>query len=216
MRRAKSNLKGRLTAFFALASLASLSLNLGMLNEAGAKEKQKADLKETQKETQASARSSVEKKLFSDTENGYSIEFPTNWETKNDMIVSLVAAPRETFKMPNPIPNIKIVVKSIPDGHTLDTISDTAVRQWSSIWKVESDEHSKAGKTPTRRLVLVQSIPVSVDTSGPVLQQTKVLKAFAVSKDKYYIISCAAYVDNFEKSREMFNEVIDSLTLTKP
>lgn len=160
--------------------------------------------------------SSVEKRLYSDVENGYSIEFPATWDTKKDMIVSLVAAPKETFKMPNPIPNVKIVVKSIPDGHTIDTISDTAIRQWSSIWKIESDERSKAGKTPTRRLVLIQSIPVSIDTSAPFVHQTKVLKAFAASKDKYYIVSCATYEDNFEKSRQMFTEIIDSLTLTQP
>jgi hypothetical protein len=205
----KNNLNKRLTAFFALACLASIA---GISTEASAREKPK----ENQKETQTNTSSDVEKHLYSDSENGYSIEFPANWKTKKDMIVSLVAAPSETFKMPNPIPNIKIVVKSIPDGHTLDTISDTAVRQWGAIWKVESDEHSKAGKTPTRRLVLVQSIPISVDTSGPVIQRTKVLKAFAVSKDNYYIISCSAYTDNFEKSRQMFNDVIDSLTLAKP
>ncbi len=214
MSTSKDNLNKRLTAFFALVSLAGLVSGMGIFNETGAK--QKANQEEKQKETQTSVSPGAEKRLYRDSENGYSIEFPANWETKKDMIVSLVAAPSETFKMPNPIPNIKVVVKAIPDGHTLDTISDTAVRQWGAIWKVESDEHSKAGKTPTRRLVLVQSIPVSVDTSGPVLQQTKVLKAFAVSKDRYYIISCAAYVDNFEKSRPLFNEVIDSLTLTKP
>ena len=204
MKTGKSSFKKRL-AFFVLACLAA-----GTLSLPGAIAKQKP------KQTETKASSSVEKHLYNDEENGYSIELPLNWETKNDRIVSIVAAPSETFKMPNPIPNVKIVVKPIPDGHTLDTISDTAVRQWSSIWKVESDEHSKAGKTPTRRFVLVQTIPVGIDTSQPVMQQTKVLKAFAVSKDKYYIISCAAYVDNFEKSRQMFNEIVDSLTLTKP
>ncbi len=204
MKIANDSFQKRLAAFFVLACLASGSLVLP-----AALAKKPPLVKEP------IVTSGVEKHLYSDEENGYSIEFPINWDTKKDMIVSIVAAPKETFKMPNPIPNVKVVVKPIPDGHTLDTISDTAVRQWSSIWKIESDERSQAGKTPTRRLVLVQSIPVSIDTSAPVLQQTKVLKAFAVSKDKYYIISCAAYVDNFEKSRQMFHEIIDSLTLTK-
>lgn len=205
MRTADRSFEKGLAAFFVLACLAS-----GLLIPPDALAKKPPLDKEP------IAAPAVEKHLYNDTENGYSIEFPATWDTKKDMIVSLVAAPKETFKMPNPIPNVKVVVRPIPDGHTLDTISDTALRQWSSIWKIESDERSKAGKTPTRRLVLVQSIPVSVDTSGPVVQQTKVLKAFAVSKDKYYIISCAAYVDNFEKSRQMFNEIVDSLTLTQP
>lgn len=205
MRKADRSFEKRLAAFFVLACLAS-----GLLTPPDAPAKKPPEAKEP------ITTSSVEKHLYSDAGNGYSIEFPATWDTKKDMIVSLVAAPKEIFKMPNPIPNVKVVVRAIPDGHTLDTISDTALRQWSSIWKIESDERSKAGKTPTRRLVLLQSIPVSVDTSGPVVQQTKVLKAFAVSKDKYYIISCAAYVDNFEKSRQMFNEIVDSLTLTQP
>lgn len=202
---ANRSFEKRLAAFLAIAFVLSGSL---VPPDALAKQKPKP--------AETNTTSSVEKHLYNDAENGYSIEFPVNWDTKKDMIVSLIAAPKETFKMPNPIPNVKVVVKPIPDGHTIDTISDTALRQWSSIWKIESDERSKSGKTPSRRLVLVQSIPISVDTSGPIIQQTKVLKAFAASKDKYYIISCAAYVDNFEKSRQMFNEIIDSLTLAQP
>ena len=205
MTTANRSFEKRLAAFLVIACVVS-----GPLVLPDALAKQKPNPAET------ITTSSGEKHLYADAEHGYSIEFPANWDTKKDMIVSLVAAPKETFKMPNPIPNVKVVVKPIPDGHTIDTISDTALRQWSSIWKIESDQRSKSGKTPSRRLVLVQSIPISVDTSGPVMQQTKVLKAFAASKDRYYIISCAAYVDNFEKSRPLFNEIIDSLTLTGP
>lgn len=163
-------------------------------------------------ETSADVRISKDKTKFSDAENGCSLEFPAGWRTQKDRIVNLVAAPLESFKNPNPIPNVKVVVRPIPDGHTLDTISDTAVKQWGAIWKVESDVHSKEGKTPTRRLVLVQTIPLSLGSEHAV-QQTKVLKAFAASKDKYYIISCAAYVDNFADYEKKFTEIIDSLTL---
>ncbi len=128
--------------------MASLVSGLGIFNETGARENQKAKQKENQKETQTSTSSGVEKRAYSDSENGYSIEFPANWDTKEGHVRQRSSRhPSETFKMPNPIPNIKIVVKTIPDGHTLDTISDTAVRQWATIWKVESDEHSKAGRT---------------------------------------------------------------------
>ena len=175
-----------------------------------------ASAKHKPKDIPAEAEKSADKVSFSDAENGYSLEFPSGWRTEKDRIVNLVAAPSESFKSPNPIPNVKIVVKPIPDGYTLDTISDTAVRQWSAIWKVESDEHSKEGKTPTRRLLLVQSIPVSIDTSQPTIQQTKVLKAFAVSKSNYYIISCSAYVDHFDKYQKMFNDIVNSLTITNP
>lgn len=163
-------------------------------------------------ETTADVQISNEKTKFSDAENGYSLEFPAGWSTQKDRIVNLVAAPLESFKSPNPIPNVKVVVRPIPDGHTLDTISDTAVKQWGATWKVESDVHSKEGKTPTRRLVLVQTIPLSLGSEHKV-QQTKVLKAFAASKDKYYIVSCAAYVENFSNYEKTFTEIIDSLTL---
>lgn len=168
--------------------------------------------KDKQEETTADVQVSQEKTQFSDKENGYSLEFPAGWKTQKDPIVNLVAAPLESFKSPNPIPNVKVVVRPIPDGHTLDTISDTAVKQWGAIWKVESDVHSKDGKTPTRRLVLVQTIPLSLGSEHKV-QQTKVLKAFAASKDKYYIVSCAAYVDNFANYEKRFTEIIDSLSL---
>lgn len=171
-----------------------------------------ASAKDKPEETTADVQVSKEKTQFSDAENGYSLEFPAGWKTQKDPIVNLVAAPLESFKSPNPIPNVKVVVRPIPDGHTLDTISDTAVKQWGAIWKVESDVHSKEGKTPTRRLVLVQTIPLSLGSEHKV-QQTKVLKAFAVNKDKYYIISCAAYVDNFSNYEKTFTEIIDSLTL---
>lgn len=61
----------------------------------------------------------------------------------------------------------------------------------------------------------MQSIPLSLSTSERVVQQTKVLKAFAVHNDKYFIISCAAFVDNFDKYQKEFTEVVDSLTMTK-
>lgn len=158
---------------------------------------------------------SKEKTLFRDNENGYSLEFPPGWKTEKDRIVNVVAAPLESFKSPNPIPNVKIVVRDIPPGHTIDTICDTSIRQWNSIWKIESDEHSNEGKTPTRRLVLLQSIPMPLATSEPKIQVTKVLKAFAVNNGKYYIISCADFAENFEKSKKQFTEIIDSLTMTK-
>lgn len=171
--------------------------------------------KEKPESNTADVQASKDKTSFTDQENGYSLEFPPGWKTEKDRIVNIVAAPVESFKSPNPIPNIKIVVRTIPDGMNLDTICDASIRQWSAIWKVESDEHSKVGKTPTRRLVLVQSIPLSLSTSERVVQQTKVLKAFAVHKDKYFIISCAAFVDNFDKYQKEFTEVVDSLTMTK-
>lgn len=171
--------------------------------------------KEKPEETSADVQVSTEKTPFADAENGYSLEFPPGWKTEKDRIVNIVAAPLESFKSPNPIPNVKVVVRTIPGGLNLDTICDASIRQWSSIWKVESDERSKEGKTPTRRLILVQSIPLSLDPSKPVVQQTKVLKAFAVHKDKYFIISCAAYVDHFDKYQKQFNDIVNSLTMTK-
>lgn len=176
---------------------------------------QKASADAKAEENTADLQVSKEKTLFSDNENGYSLEFPPGWKTEKDRIVNVVAAPLESFKSPNPIPNVKIVVRDIPPGHTIDTICDTSIRQWNSIWKIESDEHSNEGKTPTRRLVLLQSIPMPLATSEPKIQVTKVLKAFAVNNGKYYIISCADFAENFEKSKKQFTEIIDSLTMTK-
>jgi len=143
---------------------------------------------------------------FADKKNGYSIDFPSNWKTKSDPIVSLVATSEAQIKEANPFPNVKIVVRSLPSGETLDSISDRAMMQWSSMWKVESDQHSNKGKTPTRRLVLQQLIP-------QLNLRTKVLKVFAASGDNYYIISCADKPENFEQSKKMFEAMVDSFKL---
>lgn len=153
--------------------------------------------------------------VFENKEKAYRLLLPKNWKTKSDPIVDVVAAPEETFKQPNPIPNIKVVVKPIPTGHTLDTICDTSVRQWSSIWKVESDKKLDLGSIPMRKLILLQTLRFPTGTETPVRQQTKVLKAFATSGDQYFIISCSNYEANFEKTHALFDRVVESLAMSK-
>lgn len=143
---------------------------------------------------------------YADKQNGYSIDFPSDWKTKTDPIVSLVATPAAQIKEANSFPNVKIVARSLPSGETLDTICDKSMRQWATLWRVQSDQRSQKGGTPTRRLVLIQIIP-------QVNLKTKVLKAFAVSGDNYYIISCADKPEHFEESKKTFEAIIDSLKL---
>ncbi len=141
-----------------------------------------------------------------DKQNGYSIDFPSDWKTKTDPIVSLVATPAAQIKEANSFPNVKIVARSLPSGETLDTICDKSMRQWAALWQVQSDQHSQKGGTPTRRLVLMQIIP-------QFNLRTKVLKAFAVGGDNYYIISYADKPEHFEESKKTFEAIIDSLKL---
>lgn len=141
-----------------------------------------------------------------DKQNGYSIDFPSDWKTKSDPIVNLVATPAAQIKEANSFPNVKVVARSLPSGETLDTICDKSMRQWATLWQVQSDQHSQKGGTPTRRLVLMQIIP-------QFNLRTKVLKAFAVGGDNYYIISCADKPEHFEESKKTFEAIIDSLKL---
>ncbi|MBA4076495.1 MAG: hypothetical protein C0508_15745 [Cyanobacteria bacterium PR.023] len=143
---------------------------------------------------------------YADKQNGYSIDFPSDWKTKSDPIVSLVATPAAQIKEANSFPNVKIVARSLPSGETLDTICDKSMRQWATLWQVQSDQRSQKGGTPTRRLVLMQIIP-------QFNLKTKVLKAFAVGGDNYYIISCADKPEHFEESKKTFEAIIDSLKL---
>ncbi|MDP3509701.1 MAG: PsbP-related protein [Candidatus Melainabacteria bacterium] len=143
---------------------------------------------------------------YADKQNGYSIDFPSDWKTKTDPIVNLVATPAAQIKEANSFPNVKVVARSLPSGETLDTICDKSMRQWATLWQVQSDQRSQKGRTPTRRLVLMQIIP-------QVNLKTKVLKAFAVSGDNYYIISCADKPEHFEESKKTFEAIIDSLKL---
>ena len=143
---------------------------------------------------------------YADKQNGYSIDFPSDWKTKSDPIVSLVATPAAQIKEANSFPNVKIVARALPSGETLDSICDKSMRQWATLWQVQSDQRSQKGGTPTRRLVLMQIIP-QFDL------RTKVLKAFAVGGDNYYIISCADKPEHFEESKKTFEAIIDSLKL---
>lgn len=150
--------------------------------------------------------------VFEDKKLHYKLRLPAGWKTKTDMIVNLVAAPAESYVNPNPIPNIKIVVRDLPEGQTRDTICDTAMRQWGSIWKIESDQKIDGEYTPTRQLVMTQTLQL---TSGdkPVKQETKILKAFAANKSHYFIISCSDYGANFPESLPEFRKVIGSLII---
>jgi hypothetical protein len=143
---------------------------------------------------------------YADKQNGYSIDFPSDWKTKTDPIVNLVATPAAQIKEANSFPNVKVVARSLPSGETLDTVCDKSMRQWATFWQVQSDQRSQKGRTPTRRLVLMQIIP-------QVNLQIKVLKAFAVGGDNYYIISCADKPEHFEESKKTFEAIIDSLKL---
>jgi hypothetical protein len=143
---------------------------------------------------------------YADKQNGYSIDFPSDWKTKSDPIVSLVATPAAQIKEANSFPNVKIVARALPSGETLDSICDKSMRQWATLWQVQSDQRSKKGGTPTRRLVLMQIIP-------QFNLKTKVLKAVAVGGDNYYIISCADKPEHFEESKKTFEAIIDSLKL---
>ncbi len=144
--------------------------------------------------------------IYVDKQNGYSIDFPNDWKTKSDPIVNLVATPAAQIKEANSFPNVKVVARSLPSGETLDTICDKSMRQWATLWQVQSDQHSQKGGTPTRRLVLMQVLP-------QFNLRTKVLKAFAVGGDNYYIISCADKPEHFEESKKTFEAIIDSLKL---
>ena len=143
---------------------------------------------------------------YADKQNGYSIELPNDWKTKKDPIVNLVATPAALINEANSFPNVKVVARSLPSGETLDTICDKSMRQWATLWQVQSDQRSQKGGTPTRRLVLMQVLP-------QVNLRTKVLKAFAVGGDNYYIISCADKPEHFEESKKTFEAIIDSLKL---
>ena len=154
------------------------------------------------------ATASAQATPYTDKANNYALELPADWQTKTDPIVTMVAVPGDLIKEVNAFPNIKVVARAMPVGYTLDSLCDASVKQWGPIWKVLSDKHVTTGKTVTRRLELEQTIPIAN-------QKTRVLKAFAVGSDKYYIVSCSDKPENFEKSKASFEAVIDSHKLSQ-
>ncbi len=155
---------------------------------------------------QARAESSSSKPFISE-KDGYVMHLPAGWKTKPDPIVNLVAAPGELIEEANPLPNLKVVVRPMRDGMTLDQICDLSQRQWAGAWKVDSDKHLTVDGRPTRRLVLSQDVKVL---------QTKVLKSFIEAHGNYYIISCSDKPENFAKSESIFNSILDSIRFSKP
>lgn len=155
---------------------------------------------------------------FTSKKDGYSIQFPADWQTKTDPIVNLVAAPESIIKQDAPLPNVKVVVRPMRTGMTIDEVCDLSKKQWAHAWTVESDKHSFGSsvsseehtKTPTiysRRLVIVQDLKVL---------KTKVLKSFIEANGNYYVISCSDKPENFAKSEATFNQILDSLRFSKP
>ncbi len=146
------------------------------------------------------------KNIHHDKNKNYRLELPSGWITRPDVVADLVSMPKGKAPIHDAaaIPNIKVVVRDMPSGKTLDEICDLAQKQWAQTWKVESDKHVKTGNTPTRRLVLIQEVP---------FLKTKILKAFAQGSGKYYIISCSDSPEHFVKSVPMFEKVLDSLVL---
>lgn len=138
----------------------------------------------------------------------YSIDLPEDWQVRSDLIVDMVAAPKNKVKTEHEaaLPNIKVVVKDLPDGLDIDQLCDISQKQWAGQWKVVSDKKVKTGKTPTRRLVLIQDLGIL---------KTKILKAFASANGKYYIISCSDKLSDFDKSQGQFEKMLDSLVLKK-
>lgn len=138
----------------------------------------------------------------------YSIDLPDDWQVRSDLIVDMVAAPKNKVKTEHEaaLPNIKVVVKDLPDGINIDQLCDISQKQWAGQWKVESDKKVMTGKTPTRRLVLIQDIGIL---------KTKILKAFASANGKYYIVSCSDKLGDFDKSQGQFEKMLDSIVLKK-
>lgn len=204
--------KASLIAFLPLRLLNKLTAGLALpiactvmtttINAAQAEPSKNAHANQNQNQNAAATATNI----YVDKQNGYSIDFPSDWKTKSDPIVNLVATPAAQIKEANSFPNVKVVARSLPSGETLDTICDKSMRQWATLWQVQSDQHSQKGGTPTRRLVLMQIIP-------QFNLRTKVLKAFAVGGDNYYIISCADKPEHFEESKKTFEAIIDSLKL---
>lgn len=138
----------------------------------------------------------------------YSITLPDDWQVRSDLIVDMVAAPKEKVKKDHEaaLPNLKVVVKDLPDGIDINQLCDISKKQWAGQWKVESDKNVQTGKTKTRRLVLIQDLGIL---------KTKVLKAFASANGMYYIVSCSDKLADFGKSQAQFEKILDSLELKK-
>jgi hypothetical protein len=138
---------------------------------------------------------------YDDAPNGYSIGFPADWKTRTDGIVAVVAAPSAVLGTAGELPNVKVVSKTMIPGFSIDDLTAAAKQQWTKLWKIESEQAVKIGGLEARQLVLEQTI-------GPL--KTKVLKAFIVGGDNYYIVSCASTVADFASQETVCREIIGS------
>ncbi|MBC7998534.1 MAG: hypothetical protein IAF58_11350, partial [Leptolyngbya sp.] len=150
--------------------------------------------------------------------DGYSFELPIDWKTKPDAVFNLFAAPAKALQELAVQPNIKVVVRPIRPGMSLDELCELSQKQWNGQWKVQSDKRVSVGQADTRRLVLSQDLQKMIESDPDAAKdaQTKVLKSFAIAGDNYYVISCSDTPQNFAKSEKLFNRVLDSVKFVKP
>lgn len=149
----------------------------------------------------AHAASDVALKSYDFAASHFSIKLPTSWKTRNDVILPVVAAPKEVINTGNEVPSVKVRVMPAEEGMTLKLLGDSERKQWGESWHVKSDQTTGAPAHQTRIMV------IDTDSNG---EKRRVMKLFAIVKGKYFIVTCADLPERFSRNEKLFSKILAS------
>lgn len=148
-------------------------------------------------------------KTLKNADKKFSLQVPAEWKTRDDRFVALTAAPSIVINKTPELPNVKVAVMPLRDDLTLESLGNMSKAQWKDIWTVESDETRKIGAADARVMTIAQKI----EGFGGKTLSSRVLKAFVIGKENYYIITCASPPQSFKANRALFEEIIQSFRM---
>ncbi|MFN8660007.1 MAG: hypothetical protein U0105_26965 [Candidatus Obscuribacterales bacterium] len=131
----------------------------------------------------------------------FAIKLPVSWKTRNDVILPVVAAPREVINSANELPSLKVRVRPAEAGLTLKVLGDSERKQWGISWNVKSDTTS--GVPPRQTRVMIADTNVNGE-------KRKIMTLFAISNGRCFIVTCADTRENFPKQEKLFSKILAS------
>ncbi len=146
-------------------------------------------------------------KRYINNKDSFSIEFPANWEVKENYFRTTVMAlsPLENSS-DNFRENVNVVVETIPPGTSLNEYFSSSIKNMRQLNKF-NDEFSgieKFGKAETKWLYYTHEMDA---------YKFKVILYQLVKGNKGYSITCTAKAEDFDKFKNQFKNIASTFKM---
>lgn len=146
-------------------------------------------------------------KKFTDSAEGFSIEFPADWETRpkysGTVVISLspVSGPSDRFRE-----NVNVVTEPLPTPMDIETYYQANLKGMEGALK--------NFKILGKKTVSISGKPaIQVVTTHEMGQITaKALAYFMTHNNKGYVITCTATPDSFDATKSQFEQISNTFT----